>query len=67
MSQSEAAARLVQMAERNMPLRLVVEGDRQLLWRITQAVPATSGVPVGGAPVAEVVPRLRVTNPLPKS
>jgi hypothetical protein len=37
MSQSDAAARLVTMAERGMPLRLVVEGDQQLLWRIAQA------------------------------
>ena len=50
MSQAEAAARLVQMAERNLPLRLVAEGDRQTLWRIAQAGPATGGVPVGGPP-----------------
>jgi len=45
MSQAEAAARLVTMAERGLPLRLVAEGDRQLLWNIAQAGPATGGVP----------------------
>lgn len=40
MSQPEAAARLVTMAEQGMPLRLVAEGDRQLLWQIAQAGPA---------------------------
>ncbi len=44
MSQQEAAQRLVTMAERGLPLRLVAEGDRQALWRITQAGPATGGV-----------------------
>jgi hypothetical protein len=44
MSQPEAAARFVTMAERGMPLRLVAEGDRQLLWQIAQAGPATGGV-----------------------
>lgn len=51
MSQSEAAARLVTMAERGMPLRLVAEGDRQALWHIAQAGPATGGVPVQQLPV----------------
>ena len=46
MSTAEAAARLITMAERGMPLRLVAEGDRQTLWRIAQAGPATSGVPL---------------------
>ena len=50
MSQQEAAARLVSMAERGLPLRLVADGDRQALWRIAQAGPATSGVPVTGDP-----------------
>lgn len=53
MSQSEAAARMVTMAERGMPLRLVAEGDRELLWRIAQAGPATSSFalpPAAGAP-----------------
>ena len=44
MSQAEAATRLVQMAERNLPLRLVAEGDRQALWRVAQAGPATGGL-----------------------
>ncbi len=39
MSQSDAAARLVAMAERGMPLRLVAEGDQQLLWRIAHPEP----------------------------
>jgi len=50
MSQAEAAARLVTMAERGLPLRLVAEGDRQLLWNIAQAGPATGGVPQPPAP-----------------
>lgn len=49
MSQAEAAARFVVMAERGMPLRLVAEGDRQLLWRIAQAGPATSGLQLPAA------------------
>ncbi len=51
MTQSEAAARLVVMAERGMPLRLVAEGDQQMLWRIAQAGPA-SAEPVPGAAAA---------------
>lgn len=51
MSQSEAAARLVTMAERGMPLRLVAEGDRQLLWQIAQAGPAMPPPPVLLPPV----------------
>ena len=38
MSQSEAADRLITMAERGLPLRLVAEGDQQLLWRIAGTV-----------------------------
>ncbi len=75
MSQSEAATRLVQMAERNMPLRLVAEGDRQALWRITQAGPATGGVhlgnqqqPSGGHPAAAPgQPAARPEPPRPPS
>ena len=64
MSQAEAAARFVTMAERGLPLRLVAEGDRQLLWRIAQAGPATSGVPIAPAavPVSAPVP---VVAPVP--
>ena len=50
MSQSEAAARLVTMAERGMPLRLVAEGDRQQLWQIAQAGPVLPAPPVLSAP-----------------
>lgn len=39
MSQAEAAARLVSMAERGLPLRLVADGDRNALWQIAQAGP----------------------------
>jgi len=46
MSQAEAALRLVSMAERGLPLRLVADGDRQQLWHIAQSGPATSGVPL---------------------
>jgi hypothetical protein len=56
MSQSDAAARLVTMAERGMPLRLVAEGDQQLLWRIAQAGPATAGVPAVLPPASAVPP-----------
>ncbi|MET3805015.1 hypothetical protein ABIB25_002015 [Nakamurella sp. UYEF19] len=57
MSQTEAATRFVTMAERGMPLRLVAEGDRQLLWRIAQAGPATGGFPLpGAAPTPEPAP-----------
>ncbi len=64
MSQAEAAARFVTMAERGLPLRLAAEGDRQLLWRIAQAGPATSGVPIAPAavPVSAPVP---VVAPVP--
>lgn len=57
MSQAEAAARLVTMAERGLPLRLVAEGDRQLLWNIAQAGPATGGVPQPPAPPEAFAPR----------
>ena len=56
MSQAEAAARFVTMAERGMPLRLVAEGDRQLLWRISQSGPAQPGPATGGFPVLPPVP-----------
>ncbi len=56
MSQAEAAARFVDMAERGMPLRLVAEGDRQMLWRIAQAGPATSGLDLPPAPVPAPTP-----------
>ncbi|GGM12410.1 hypothetical protein GCM10011594_35360 [Nakamurella endophytica] len=59
----EAAERLVLMAERGMPLRLIAEGDRQALWRITQAGPATSGLPAAGA-VGGPGPRSSVPTPL---
>ena len=51
MSQLEAATRLVEMAERGLPLRLVADGDRQQLWQIAQAGPATGavGVPAAGS------------------
>ena len=76
MSQREAAERLVTMAERGMPLRLVAEGDRQALWRIAQAGPATGGLavpPSGPAPVAgpsgavPVVPPQSGALPVPRS
>lgn len=54
MSQSEAADRLVTMAERGMPLRLVAEGDRQLLWQIAQAGPVA--VPLGQPPFGALLP-----------
>lgn len=38
-SQTEAAIRMVAMAERGMPLRLVAEGDPNLLWQIGHAGP----------------------------
>ena len=67
MSQSEAAARLVTMAERGMPLRLVAEGDRQQLWQIAQAGPAASvpAVPPP-APVLQLpeVPPAAITGPI---
>jgi hypothetical protein len=50
MSQAEAAARLVTLAERGMPLRLVAEGDRQQLWHIAQAGPVTPAPPVFAPP-----------------
>jgi hypothetical protein len=50
MSQAEAAARLVSMAERGLPLRLVADGDRQTLWHIAQAGPATGAVAVTSSP-----------------
>lgn len=40
MSQAEAALRLVSMAERGLPLRLVADGDRTALWHLAQAGPA---------------------------
>lgn len=69
MSQSEAAARLVTMAERGMPLRLVAEGDRQQLWHIAQAGPAVPNPPVFapppmGAPSPAAFPT-PTTGPLP--
>ena len=54
MSQQEAATRLVEMAERGLPLRLVADGDRQALWQIAQAGPATGAV--APAPEAEPAP-----------
>ena len=62
MSTAEAAARLITMAERGMPLRLVAEGDRQTLWRIAQAGPATSGVPLPPGPR----PTPRTPGPAPE-
>jgi hypothetical protein len=69
MSQSEAAARLVTLAERGMPLRLVAEGDRQLLWQIAQAGPAvpmppTFAPPPTPGPVATMAPSV-APPPLP--
>ena len=49
MSQAEAAARLVSMAERGLPLRLVADGDRNALWHIAQAGPAHPMEPVPAA------------------
>jgi len=40
MMQVEAATRMVAMAEAGLPLRLVAEGDRSLLWQIVQRGPA---------------------------
>src|ERR1700712_2453308 len=58
MSQSEAAARLVTMAERGMPLRLVAEGDRQLLWQVAQAgAPPPRGSPAFPPPPPSPPPR----------
>ncbi|SDP24168.1 hypothetical protein SAMN04515671_3383 [Nakamurella panacisegetis] len=80
MSQSEAAARFVTMAERGMPLRLVAEGDRQLLWRIAQAGPATGGFPLpdqtgaapggpasGAVPAAPLPPSVAAPAPYPSA
>lgn len=69
MSQSEAAARLVTMAERGMPLRLVAEGDQQQLWYIAQAGPAAPVAPTF-APVppdspAPSDPPASSTGPIP--
>ena len=64
MSQSEAAARLVTMAERGMPLRLVAEGDRQLLWQIAQAGPVQPFPPAPPVPPAQAPPLAQVP-PLP--
>lgn len=50
MSQAEAALRLVSMAERGLPLRLVADGDRTALWHLAQAGPVQ---PVA-APAPEV-------------
>jgi hypothetical protein len=63
MSQAEAAERFVTMAERGMPLRLVAEGDRQLLWHIAQAGPA-GGFPVPAAAPAAPVHEHAVAVPL---
>lgn len=41
MTQAEASARMVTMAEAGLPLRLVAEGDRALLWQIVQRGPAS--------------------------
>lgn len=68
MSQAEAAARLVTMAERGMPLRLVAEGDQQQLWHIAQAGPAAPvpppfpPAPLG--PPSMTGPPVPVTGPL---
>lgn len=57
MSQAEAAARLVAMAERGLPLRLVADGDRTALWHIAQAGPAVRTAPAQPAqPVPAVQP-----------
>lgn len=56
MSQAEAAGRLVTMAERGMPLRLVAEGDRQQLWQIAQAGPAGAPPVPTAAPAADTGP-----------
>ncbi|MTD17516.1 hypothetical protein GIS00_26670 [Nakamurella sp. YIM 132087] len=62
MSPREAVDRLLTMAERGMPLRLIAEGDRQALWRIAQAGPVTGAFqgpapsPSGPVPVAVPVP-----------
>lgn len=63
MSQSEAALRLVSMAERGLPLRLVANGDRQALWHLAQAGPA-GAAPVdapASAPVEPVPPHQQAT------
>jgi len=54
MTQAEAAARMVSMAEAGLPLRLVAEGDRALLWQIVQRAPAASPPPdtPGAAPLS---------------
>ncbi len=70
MSQAEAADRFVTMAERGLPLRLVAEGDRQLLWQIAQAGPATGGFPVPAAAepapaAAEPAPAAAAPAPVP--
>lgn len=56
MSQVEAAARLVAMAERGMPLRLVAEGDRQQLWHIAQAGPVAPEPTATTGPLAGLTP-----------
>jgi len=56
MSQAEAAARLVSMAERGLPLRLVADGDRTALWHIAQAGPAVGTAP---AQPAQPVPAVQ--------
>jgi hypothetical protein len=71
LSQAEAALRLVSMAERGLPLRLVADGDRQALWHIAQAGPATRGVPVTGgqafAPSGQPAPGGPAPVPVPQS
>jgi hypothetical protein len=64
MSQGEAAARLVTMAERGMPLRLVAEGDRQLLWQIAQAGPVPPNPPVAPMPTGAFLPPVTPLSPV---
>lgn len=62
-STSEAATRLIQLAESGFPLRLAVEGDPNLLWRVVQRGPVgpTPGLrsahqPPASAPSSQQAP-----------